>query len=328
MDTMMYRDRVAEEFIQALKEEPTTWKKGWNSTGAQRNGVSGYEYKGLNLFYLSMVARKRGYDDPRWYTFLQIKEKGYKLKNAKGQGVRVEYWYPYDKVEKKSVTWQELRLKTNGDFGGRFILRVVYSVVFNATLIENVEPLEKPDKKRIVPSRFVTKVSKGMGIELLQDGGDHAYYNVTDDSIHLPPQNKFKTSYDYAATALHELAHAAGAEHRLNRGLKDINDMKGRAYEELIAEISSCFTVSGISAVQTKRHMENHKAYVQAWIFEVERSPSVLISAIKEAQKVAAYIDWKGGLISEEEYKKTAESNATKEGKAESDGKSNKETAA
>ena len=56
------------------------------------NGISGKKYRGINELLLTAVAEEEKYSDPRWYTFLQIKSNGWKLKNAKGKGVPIEFW--------------------------------------------------------------------------------------------------------------------------------------------------------------------------------------------------------------------------------------------
>lgn len=96
-----YRERLAEEFIHLLEEKELDWKQEWRGRDIPMNAKSGKAYKGSNRFYLSLIAAQRGYDDPRWATFQQIKTAGWHLKNAKGQGVNVEYWYPYDTKDKK-----------------------------------------------------------------------------------------------------------------------------------------------------------------------------------------------------------------------------------
>ena len=38
------------------------------------------------------------------------------------------------------------------------------------------------------------------------------------------------------------------------------------AYEELVAEMCSCFMGAELTTQATPSHIENHKAYVQSWI--------------------------------------------------------------
>lgn len=172
--TKEYRDKLAEEFIRILEEKELDWKKEWNGSGAgaPRNGYSGYQYKGINRFYLNLAALRRGYQDSRWCTYRQVQEKGWKLKNAKGQGVKVEYWFPYDKEDKRSLTWEEFR-KLGVQIGGRYLLRVSYKTVFNASLPDiigqnrgNVNSLEEKPQKNMqrspVPKSGTKKQEKSL----------------------------------------------------------------------------------------------------------------------------------------------------------------------
>ena len=78
------------------------------------------------------------------------------------------------------------------------------------------------------------------------------------------------------------------------------------AYEELVAEICSCFMGVGLGAEASPEHIENHKAYVQSWVQEIRNKQDSLVRAIKDAQEVAGYMDWMAGVIGKEEYAKAS----------------------
>lgn len=71
------------------------------------NPISGTEYKGFNSMKLACVAMKRNYNDPRWVTFKQAKEKKYHLKKG-SKGTTVEY-YQYCKGELSDLEKEELK---------------------------------------------------------------------------------------------------------------------------------------------------------------------------------------------------------------------------
>ncbi len=305
MNAKEYRAHLAETFSHILEEKQLDWKKGWSGGGIHSpyNAHSGHQYKGINRFYLSLIAMQRKYHDPRWATFHQIKENGWRLNNAKGQGVKVEYWFPYDTEEKKMVSWQKFH-ESGEEFGERYLLRAQYSTVFGADLIEGIPALPKPEKKQIEPDQLITTLSKNMGVEILHDGGNRAFYRPSEDKIHLPVLKAFNSEYAYGSTALHELGHATGAPHRLNRNMSGHFGSPAYAYEELIAEISSCFMSANLRMDQQEEHIENHKAYVQSWIHQIREKPETLIKAIQEAEKVAAYMEYHAELIPREEFEK------------------------
>ena len=125
--TKEYREQLAEAFLQVLEEKQLDWKKEWKGAGGQTpvNVKTGNAYRGINRLYLTLIAMQRGYTDCRWATFKQIQEQGWRLQDAKGQGIKVEYWFPFDTEDKKVLTWQAFhQLQREGAvLGERYQLR-------------------------------------------------------------------------------------------------------------------------------------------------------------------------------------------------------------
>lgn len=304
--TSEFREKVADMFVKSLQENALDWKKGWQSVNQlPQNAVTGKNYKGLNRFWLSLVAQVKGLDDPRWATFRQIQDKGWKLvKGAKG--MEVEYWSPYDFQSKKNLSWKDYEeLLRNPENKEHIGIIAKYYHVFNAKDIEGIPELTKESERQIVSDEIISKLSENMGVPIVNDGGNHAFYRVTEDKIHLPAKEHFYSDYEYNATALHELSHATGAAHRLDRNLQNKFGSQEYAYEELVAEISSCFMGEHLTIEQSQEHMDNHKAYVQGWIREISEKPSVLIQAIKDADQAANYLEFHAELINANEYRNT-----------------------
>lgn len=307
--TKEYRKELAELFIGVLEEKELSWMKGWNGKmQTPVNAKSGFCYKGINRFRLMILAMQRGYEDPRWATFNQIKDMGCTLNNAKGQGIKVEYWFPYDLKEKHTISWDDFNRLTEGVPDERYVLRASYSTVFNGELIEGLPELPVSEPQDISIDSLVDTISRNMEVTILNDGGDRAFYRPSEDKIHLPKPGYFFNDYEYNSTALHELAHATGAVKRLNRNLSGSFGSPEYAYEELIAEISSCFMSANLQVEQDRHHIENHKAYVQNWIRSIREKPETLVKAVAEAEKVATYMEVKAGLVKETELDKVLDS--------------------
>ena len=184
-----------------------------------------------------------------------------------------------------------------------FRLSTRYTPVFNACDVEGMPALQAPEQcESISMDELVAKLSKGMGVPIYLDGGDEAYYSPYKDEIHLPTPESFENTYAFNATALHELSHSTGHPSRLNRPQSSFFGTSQYAYEELVAEMCSCFMGYGLGAEASSKHLENHRAYVQSWIRAIREKPETLIKAIKDAQGAANYMDFKAGLISEKEY--------------------------
>lgn len=312
-----YREELAATFANILEEKGLEWHKDWQSYDeAPYNGVTKSHYRGINAFWLSVISMLNGYNDPRWVTMVQIMDKNGKyhpkekwhLKKG-STATYVEYWYPYDLIDRKALTWEQYRdaLKA-GREQTEFRLSTRYTAVFNAHFVEGMPELVKPSTVVIPQDELIKKLSEGMGVVIMNDGGSRAYYSPREDRIHLPVAALFKNEYAYNSTVLHELGHSTGHPSRLNRPQTAIFGTEEYAYEELVAEMCSCFIGSALRTEPTQQHIDNHKAYVQSWIKAIRDKPETLARAIKDAQLAADYMELKAGLLTEKEYKKSCES--------------------
>ena len=295
------QQQLAEQFLHILEEEKLNWRKEWSGIPERPyNPISKTVYHGSNYFSLLLTSMVKGYQDPRWCTFAQIKEQGWTLKAGKGQSAKIEFWYPYDREQKKAISWQEFR-EAGGQINDRYQLFSRAYSVYNGDMIVGIPKLEVTQNE-IQPVELVDTISGSMGVSISYHKSDQAFYRPVEDRIYLPYRQQFHSEYAYASTALHELSHATGSEHRLNRKQGGEFGTEPYAYEELVAEISSCFLSSELPMGQTEEHLQNHKAYVQSWIQGIKEQPDALFRAVKDAEQAAVYLEYHGGLITLEEY--------------------------
>ena len=306
-----FRKQMAETFVSVLSEKGLSWKKEWSGTGsAPQNAVTKAFYRGCNAFWLSLVAISKGYSDPRWVTMVQIMDRQGKYHpkekwhlKAGSKASFVEYVYPFDLENKKALTWDELRSElSSGRKEEEFRLSTKYTPVFNACDIEGIPEIQIDTNPDVKMDDLISRLSNGMSVRIFLDGGDRAYYSPSLDEIHLPKPEAFESEYAFNSTALHELAHSTGHTSRLNRAQNGVFYLDSYAYEELVAEMASCFMGFDLKMEPSEKHIENHKAYVQSWIKGITKKPETLLHAIKDAQAAANYMDWKAGLISDKEY--------------------------
>ena len=312
-----FRGELAETFANLLEEDGLEWHRGWQTYDeAPYNGVTKAHYQGINAFWLSVISLMNGYNDPRWVTMVQIMDKNGKYHPKEKWHLKkgstasyVEYWYPYDLIQSKALTWDEYRDELrSGREHTDFRLSTRYTAVFNASFVEGMPELVKPSSIVIPQDVLIKKLSEEMGVVIMNDGGSRAYYSPREDRIHLPVAALFENEYAYNATALHELSHSTGHPSRLNRPQTAFFGTEEYAYEELVAEMCSCFMGSALRTELTQEHIDNHKAYVQSWIKAIRDKPETLARAIKDAQHAADYMELKVGLITEKEYKKSYDS--------------------
>jgi len=286
-----FREKISEEFLKSIEENPLTWKKSWHTASTPYNGLSKRPYRGINRFILQYVANKRKVNDPRWFTFNQVQNMELKLKRG-CKGEKVEFYFLWDKEKEEYITFQEYD-EYDEKQKEAVIWRARYYTVFNGSDIEGLEPFSITTNE-IEPAEAISLLTENMGIEIFNDGGDQAYYSPSSDLIHLPLPEVFLSSYEYNATALHELAHSTGHISRLNRATIMSDARPGEeeyAQEELIAELTSCYIAAELPINQDEEHLENHKAYFQVWGKRIKDNPEYLMKALKEAEKAAAYME-------------------------------------
>ena len=285
------KEELVNMYIDSLKEGKIPWRERWVSS-LNVNGISDKEYKGINQLLLSYVTYKEQYNDNRWFTYYQIKQKGYKLKDAKGKGIPVEFYSVYDIKNKKKVDFADYERLVNERPETKVNYRLICntSYVFNASLIEGVPEQDKyPYDKSIPTNNFIKKIISKLGVKY-SERGNEAFYSPTTDEIVLPESKKFYDEYSYYATQLHEISHSTGSKERLNRNI-DFKDKKSYAREELVAEISSSFLMAKLGIVPESEDYNNHKSYIQSWISILEDKPNELFKAINESNKVYDYIN-------------------------------------
>lgn len=276
-------------YLQSLEENVIPWRKGW-SNSLNKNGITGKEYNGINRMILSYIAYKENYDDNRWYTYVQIKNNGYKLKEGKGKGVPIEFWSVYDIKYKRNISFEEYNkiISINPEMKNNFKTYCNITYVFNGSLIEGIPKKNISKILSIKPNDYIRKIIRKLNVNY-EEKGDKAFYDLVGDKVVIPSLDKFLDEYSCYATQLHELSHSTGHESRLNR--LEIRNIEDYAKEELIAEISSSFLMQKLNVTPKMEDYNNHKAYIQSWIKLLNDKPNELFKAINESTKVYNYIE-------------------------------------
>lgn len=275
------REQFVQEVIKSLEQNKIPWEQGWDN--AFYNPTTGARYKGGNNIRLSFESFKNNYTDPRWVTFLQAKEQGWKIKKG-AKSVRLEVFKYYDTSTKKDLDIDfitKLPEKEKQEYLRSNVKTFCKTFnVFNASQVEGMPPLEKLEKK--VEYNKIDKIVKNCGVPV-EYGGNQACYIPSEDKIYMPPKETFKNENSYYATMLHEIAHSTGHQSRLNRPIANTYGTKAYAYEELIAEFSSVFIGQEKGL---KYDTENNKAYLQGWVSVLKNDPNALFRAAAQAEKV------------------------------------------
>ena len=119
-------------------------------------------------------------------------------------------------------------------------------------------------------------------------GFDKAFYSNRHDRIFLPERERFTTRENFYATALHELTHWTGHESRLNRQFGKRFGDDAYAFEELVAELGSAFTVGQLGMIDAT--VETHADYVNCWLKVLKGDKRAIFTAAGQAAKAADFI--------------------------------------
>ena len=279
-------NKVTNKIIADLERGNLTWLQPWQA-GHQAGHISrplrsgGKPYRGINILMLWAAAMEQGFNAPLWITYKQAAELGGQVrKGAKGS----------------MVVYADSFKKTETDNQGKDVETTIPFMkgytVFNAEQVDGLpghfyataEPVNK-DMPRIESlERFFAATGAS-----IRHGGDHAYYNPSQDFIQMPEFSAFRDAEDYYSTLAHEACHWTRHASRLNRdlGLKRFADA-GYAMEELVAEIGAAFLCADLAITPETR--EDHAAYIASWLKVLKKDKRAVFTAASLAQLAADHL--------------------------------------
>ena len=311
------RSTLTEIFLKSIEEDPLSWHSNFKSPQRPMNGIYHNQYKGYNRMLLSYVMNKNGYQDPRFYPQSYIfgspenREKAWddptKIKVMRGEKpvfIDTGFFVPKNKFDAdgnklKPISIPEYR--NLPDEKKELYRPAQKSIpVYNADQLTGVEKWKEIETgKQVLDSYILQVIDRGaaeMGVAVKEGDYDPPCYILVLDEIHMPQKSLFANEYAFAATLLHEMAHASGAEHRMNRDLSGGFGSEKYAIEELRAEIASAFMANEFGIDMPDSLLDDHKAYVQSWAKAISNDKNILISAIFDAEKIADYVEDKAEL--------------------------------
>jgi antirestriction protein ArdC len=288
-----YIEQISNLFYNAIKNNTLMWQKEWSAaqiqTNLAHNPVTKTQYKGLNSLVLELTREEKQYNSSTWLTFNQIKQLGGYVERG-SKSVPIAFYTKHKLVEKennqgeKEKVLEELKIPV-----------FKKSSVFNLEQVRGIEKekIEKllSDKSYILNDNFIDisqceNILKKSNIEFIHTKGSAAaYYNMTQDKIHLPSKEQFKNEEAYYSTAFHELGHATGHESRLNRNLS--SNKLDYAKEELRAEIYSYLQAKELGIGY---NLQNHQSYVKSWIEVLNNDKHEIVRAVKDSLKIMKYV--------------------------------------
>jgi antirestriction protein ArdC len=271
-----FADRIVAELERGVKP----WVRPWDPAKcsgpeAPINGATGHRYSGINVLVLGMDPRAFSTGDPRYCTYKQAQEHHWQVR--RGEKATTVFLYKPLEIEDEKA-----------EEGTRVVPLLRTFPVFHFSQIDGVPPYQPPPVEECPwQSESASEIIlKNSGVTL-RIGGDRAFYSPATDHIQVPPSAAFKNAAEEATTRLHELVHASGAKHRLNRDLTGRFGSAAYAIEELYAELSSAFV--GVT-LNIPTDVPNHASYLADWLRPLKNDKRLIFHAAATAQRIADWI--------------------------------------
>ena len=229
--------------------------------------ANGDPYSGSNVMWLMFRAKELKSNDPRWFSFLEAKKRGWHVRAGESAT--------------KTVTWKKFtwavkdkdgspKLDEDGDqvFGCKWY-PVAYHNVFNACQIEGVDtwhPELKADGDYSDIDTLIASWSingpKYEENEMVRT----PCYSPSKDKVSVPARRLFISSAAFTSAVAHEGAHATGHKSRLAREYGSIFKSKEYAIEEITAQLAASLWCSRHGINFEDKQFRNDAAYVASWL--------------------------------------------------------------
>jgi antirestriction protein ArdC len=280
--------RITQEIIARLEAGTKPWIKPWRGVPVSRPlRACGIPYRGMNVFWLWMVADMCGYASPYWMTYNQAKTLGAQVRKGEKSTIAIFY---------KSYT-KEVEAPDTGERSdeARRVLKAY--PVFNADQVEGLPERFHPvaSLELVEPEGREANLDAFFGAipATLRHHGDEAYYEPVIDRITMPPAHLFVGVDQYFATLGHEMSHWTGHASRLDRDLKNRFGSAAYAAEELIAELSSAMLGAELGLPIT--HLDSHASYIEHWLKLLKDDDRAILTAAAKAEEAASLLLKLGG---------------------------------
>lgn len=296
-------EEITAHIVADLEAGIFPWARPWGSGGGNqafalpRNAVTGNAYSGINVLILWGQLFECGFSSQRWLTFRQASSLGGTVRKGE-RGVTVCYadrFVPKREQGGTSTTGQEQPAKEEASVP--FLRRYT---VFNVDQCDNLPDYCIAERPQL-PEREIVPQAEALAAATLADvriGGAKAFYQPSDDTVHIPPQPAFFEQINYYRTLFHELGHWTGHPRRLNRDLSGAFGSKPYANEELVAELTAAFVCAALCIRPSVRHAD----YLGSWLKVLREDNRAIFRAASKASKAADFLLAFGGDISSDEH--------------------------
>ncbi len=283
--TSLYAE-ITDKIITELEAGRAPWVQPWGTAAAKaplampKNASTHRRYSGINVLILWGAVVEHGFSGQSWLTFRQALSLGGHVRKGE-RGTTVVYadrFTPDDERWRAAETGEEAKAIP---FLKRF---TVFNTAQCEGLPDEVMAVAPPIETSLVLPRAEALI-RATGVDF-RIGGERAFYDPRHDFVQVPPPQAYFEAINWHRTALHELGHASGAVHRLNRDLSGSFGTKKYAFEELVAEMIAAFCCASLGIAPTVRHAD----YIASWLEVLREDNRAIVRAASQASKAADYI--------------------------------------
>jgi len=267
---------LTKNVLKLMKEQGSSWTKPW--ANKLFTSVDGWKYSGGNIMQLAFQPHERYV----WGTYKQWAKHDCQVKKGE-KSTKILFYKKFIKeVEHKGSTKEQL-----------FRMARTFDVF-------NIEQVEGNTDKFSGFDTFENKVNDNVNADAFIKNtkakisrGGKACYIPSIDEIHIPSKESFintehsTATENYYCTMFHELTHWTGHKDRCDRKLSTRFGSSNYAFEELVAELGSCFMASHLNITSSPR--EDHAMYLNSWIKCLEENTDAIWKASSLASKGLEY---------------------------------------
>lgn len=274
MKRNIYKE-ITNTILESLEQGTVPWQRPWHSTGLPTNARTGKEYRGINIWLLSIAATTRGFSSNEWCSYKQAKALGGNVrKGEKGTAI---------------IFWKMLQSKDKAGEKTSFPMIRMYTT-FNVDQCDGITPKQSEQEASTAAPDVQAEALVNDYLRTgprLERNPSQAFYSPERDLVSLPSLDAFANTRGYYSTLLHEMGHSTGHVTRLDReGITNPTLFGDHLYskEELIAEMSAAM-LCGVCGLEPD--YENNAAYIACWVKVLKGDDKLVVSAALKAQKAA-----------------------------------------
>lgn len=252
-------------------------------------------YRGVNVLILWASSIRRGCGSPYWGTLNAWNGVGCRVRKGE-QATRIVRWVEQSEVDPES-----------GEVVDEEWFPVIHSV-FNAGQVDGPAEMlaefraDAPAPQVVAgaepaptagPISWDWEPAERLVAALnprLRWAGKRACYNLRSDMIHMPDRDRFHSQAGIYGVLMHEVGHWTGHSKRLARDLSGDQGTPSYWFEELVAELTSCFVLASLDLPGRLEELPNSAAYLQNYLGLLRDDRRLLVRAAGLAQKASDYI--------------------------------------